>query len=39
LNSVLERPLSLEASWLARGRTLPVGLSLMALLENPGPAT
>ena len=39
LNSVLERPLALEASWLARGRTLPVGLSLMALLENPGPAT
>ena len=39
LNSVLERPLALEASWLGRGRTLPVGLSLMALLENPGPAT
>jgi SAM-dependent methyltransferase len=39
LNSVLERPLALEASWLATGRTLPVGLSLMALLENPGPAT
>jgi SAM-dependent methyltransferase len=38
LNSVLERPLQLEADWLARGRTLPVGLSLLALLENPGPA-
>jgi hypothetical protein len=39
LNSALERPLQLEAGWLARGRTLPVGLSLMAVLENPGPAT
>ena len=38
LNSVLERPLRFEASWLARGRTLPVGLSLMAVLENPGPS-
>jgi SAM-dependent methyltransferase len=38
LNSVLERPLALEADWLAHGRTLPVGLSLMATLENPGPA-
>jgi SAM-dependent methyltransferase len=37
LNSVLERPLQLEAGWIARGRTLPAGLSLMALLENPGP--
>jgi SAM-dependent methyltransferase len=39
LNSVLEHPLRLEAGWLARGHTLPVGLSLMAVLENPGPAT
>jgi SAM-dependent methyltransferase len=39
LNSVLERPMQLEAGWLARGRTLPVGLSLLALLENPGSAT
>jgi SAM-dependent methyltransferase len=39
LNSVLERPLQIEAAWLARGRTLPAGLSLMALLENPRPAT
>jgi SAM-dependent methyltransferase len=38
LNSVLERPLQLEAGWLASGRTLPVGLSLMAVLENPGPS-
>jgi SAM-dependent methyltransferase len=38
LNSVLERPLRAEASWLRRGRTLPAGLSLMALLENPGPS-
>ena len=35
LNSVLERPLRVEARWLARGRTLPAGLSLMALLQNP----
>ncbi len=38
LNSVLERPLRIEASWIARGRTLPAGLSLMAVLENPGPS-
>ena len=37
VNTVLERPLHIEARWLARGRTLPAGLSLMALLENPGP--
>jgi SAM-dependent methyltransferase len=37
LNEVLELPLRLEASWLARGGTLPAGLSLLALLENPGP--
>ena len=36
LNAVLERPLRLEARWLAGGRTLPAGLSLLALLENPG---
>ena len=36
LNSVLERPLTFEASLLARGRTLPVGLSLLAVLVNPG---
>jgi SAM-dependent methyltransferase len=36
LNALLERPLRLEAHWLAAGRTLPVGLSLLALLENPG---
>jgi SAM-dependent methyltransferase len=35
LNDVLELPLRLEASWLARGRTLPVGLSLMAVLRKP----
>jgi SAM-dependent methyltransferase len=35
LNDVLERPLALEASWLARGRTLPAGLSLLAVLRNP----
>ena len=37
LNSVLERPLQLEAGWLSRGRTLPAGLSLLAVLEKPGP--
>jgi SAM-dependent methyltransferase len=34
LNDTLERPLRAEARWLARGRTLPVGLSLLALLRN-----
>jgi hypothetical protein len=38
LNDVLERPLRLEARWLARGRTMPAGLSLLAVLENPGVA-
>jgi SAM-dependent methyltransferase len=32
LNGALERPLALEAAWLARGRTLPLGLSLLAIL-------
>jgi SAM-dependent methyltransferase len=35
LNDVLEWPLALEARWLARGRTLPAGLSLLALLRRP----
>ena len=35
LNGTLERPMRLEARWLARGRTLPAGLSLLALLRNP----
>jgi len=35
LNSVLERPLRAEARWLDRGGTLPVGLSLLAVFENP----
>jgi SAM-dependent methyltransferase len=35
LNRVLERPMQMEASWLARGRTLPAGLSLLAILQNP----
>lgn len=34
LNDVLEAPLVLEASWLARGRTLPFGLSLVAVLRR-----
>jgi hypothetical protein len=36
LNTALEWPLRAEARWLANGRTLPVGLSLMAVLQNPG---
>jgi SAM-dependent methyltransferase len=36
LNSVLEQPLRLEARWLARGRSMPAGLSLLAVLQNPG---
>jgi SAM-dependent methyltransferase len=36
LNATLEGPLRAEASWLSRGRTLPAGLSLLAVLENPG---
>ncbi len=35
LNAVLERPLRIEANWLARGRMLPAGLSLLAVLQNP----
>ena len=38
LNSVLERPLRVEAKWLDRGGTLPAGLSLLAVLENPLPS-
>ena len=37
LNAVLEQPLRLEARWLASGRSMPAGLSLLAVLENPGP--
>ncbi|MGA2927874.1 MAG: class I SAM-dependent methyltransferase [Solirubrobacteraceae bacterium] len=36
LNALLEQPLRLEAGWLARGRTLPAGLSLLALMRNSG---
>ena len=35
LNDAMEQPLRLEARWLARGHTLPVGLSLLAVLANP----
>ncbi len=35
LNGTLERPLRLEARWLARGGTLPAGLSLLAIMRNP----
>jgi SAM-dependent methyltransferase len=36
LNGLLQRPLMAEARWLARGHTLPAGLSLLALARNPG---
>jgi SAM-dependent methyltransferase len=36
LNGVLELPLQAEARWLAGGRTLPAGLSLLAVLRTPG---
>jgi SAM-dependent methyltransferase len=35
LNGILERPLRAEARWLRRGRTLPAGLSLLAVLQKP----
>lgn len=35
LNGVLERPMRVEARWLSRGRSLPAGLSLLAILRNP----
>lgn len=35
LNGALEWPLQAEARWLARGRTLPAGLSLLAVLRKP----
>ncbi|MCW3064914.1 MAG: methyltransferase [Solirubrobacterales bacterium] len=35
LNGVLELPLRAEAAWLRRGRRLPAGLSLLAVLGNP----
>ena len=35
MNGVLERPLASESRWLARGRTLPAGLSLLAVLQKP----
>jgi hypothetical protein len=38
LNGLLETPLRSEAKWLARGGTLPAGLSLLAVLENAGGA-
>jgi SAM-dependent methyltransferase len=36
LGSLLEQPLRAEAWWISRGRTLAAGLSLMAVLQNPG---
>jgi SAM-dependent methyltransferase len=39
LNAALELPLRAEAAWLRRGRTLPAGLSLLALLRRPPAAS
>jgi SAM-dependent methyltransferase len=36
LNRALEWPLAAEAGWLRRGRTLPVGLSLLAVARRGG---
>lgn len=36
LNSVFDLPMRAEARWFRRGRGLPAGLSLLALLRNPG---
>ena len=38
LNRVLEGPLAAEAAWLRGGRTLPLGLSLLAVLRRPAVA-
>jgi SAM-dependent methyltransferase len=35
MNKTLEVPLRAEAAWLRRGRSLPAGLSLLALLRRP----
>jgi len=35
LNGVLERPLRIEARWLAGGASLPAGLSLLGVMRNP----
>jgi SAM-dependent methyltransferase len=35
MNGVLELPMRAEAAWLRRGRRLPAGLSLLAVLGNP----
>ena len=35
LNTALEQPLRLEAGWLRHGRTLPMGLSLLAVVRRP----
>lgn len=34
LSAILELPLRLEAAWLRRGRTIPMGLSLLAVLRR-----
>jgi SAM-dependent methyltransferase len=39
VNDALERPLALEARWMARGHTLAAGLSLLAVMQNPRSST
>jgi len=39
LNRLLELPMRVEARWLAADRTLPAGLSLLAVASNPVAAT
>ncbi|HEX5193952.1 MAG TPA: class I SAM-dependent methyltransferase [Solirubrobacteraceae bacterium] len=39
LNELLERPLRIEAGWLGRGGTLPLGLSLLAVMRRPPEST
>ena len=38
LNRILEMPMRAESFWLAAGRTLPAGLSLLAIARNPAVA-
>jgi hypothetical protein len=39
LNGALELPMRAEAAWIRRGRTIPGGLSQLALLRKPGVAS
>lgn len=39
MNTILEWPMTLEADWLRRGKTLPFGLSLLAVMRRPPAAS